>query len=156
MSGFEGSGMVVARAGARAGFEEGVGVGGGGAGFEVTGCDIVVAFCDVVDVAPASFKVPFAATCCSILLVAGDTGVAFAGLEGVFTVASAFFVAGFAAFAVAFRPFFTASPGVLGVFAAFVEACLVPVFLISSTTSSATFFGRPRFLMGSVVDIVVN
>jgi hypothetical protein len=28
--------------------------------------------------------------------------------------------------------------------------------LISSTTSSATFFGRPRFLMGSVVDIVVN
>ena len=105
---------------------------------------------------PTPFSVPFAATSCNILLVAGATGAAFVVFVVVFV--SAFFGTGFAAdvFAAAFVAVTlgTFSAVTFGAFTAFVLAALVPVFLTSSTASSTTFFGRPRFLTGSVVAVV--
>lgn len=165
--------MVVARGGgsfdgtAIVGFDAAVVVEGGfdaavvvGSGVGVEGCAGGLAFAGAtVAVELPTFSVPFAATSCNILLLDGATGVVFVGLS------SAFFVVLFALLDVAAFGLFltTSSPftlfGAFGdAFVAFVEAFLVPVFATSSTVSSMTFLGRPRprFAIGSVVDIMRN
>jgi hypothetical protein len=150
--GLEGRGIIVVRGGE--GFES---IAGGVlVDFEiedvaVVGCEIFSARTAAAGIVaappPAALNVPFAVTSCIILLLDGDAGVVLAGFSALF--ASTFLLVAFVLFIALFATFFTASSSPFVAFAALVEAFLVPAFFTSSTTSSTTFFGRPRPRLGT-------
>jgi hypothetical protein len=119
----------------------------------------------------ALFKVPFACTSSNILLVDGETGVAWSGamvdwtaiffLTVLTVVASAATV--FPLFAATFFSFLTSTTLSFAIaFAAtfFTAALLAATSGVGPASSATTFFGRPRFLtaggsIGGFEDIVV-